>query len=69
MGGVGIPAGGGESVKPVLADPHVPGLLRVLLRRGYEELQLTLVGIASLADQVPWNPMFVYEVPAVMEPS
>ena len=49
--------------------PHHGPFTGTAAPRGYEEPQLTLVGIVSLADQVPWNPMFVYEVPAVMEPS
>jgi hypothetical protein len=59
--------GGRRSVG--FAYPASACLSRVVLLRGYEELQLTLVGAASLADQVPWNPMFVYEVPAAIEPS
>ena len=44
-------------------------MVRVPLRRGYDEVQVTVVGGASLADQVPWKPMFVYVVSAASEPS
>jgi hypothetical protein len=68
-------------IAPDLSSPQMAGVgeagasptpargLWVLRRRGYDELQLTLVGMASLADQVPWNPMFEYAVPAAIEPS
>jgi hypothetical protein len=61
--GVGVGEVGG------FVGPRTRGLSRVLLRCSYEELQLTLVGAASLADQVPWKPMFVYAAPAAIEPS
>jgi hypothetical protein len=62
--GAGVGRGSGR-----FAGPCTTGLSRVLLLCGYEELRLTLVGAASLADHVSWNPMFGYGAPAVIEPS
>lgn len=65
-----------RSIRDLVQEPERPtsgpctrGLSQIPQRPSHDQLQLRTLGAASLAEKVPWNPMFVYEVPAAIDPS